>query len=76
MASNFDALKHLNCQMQSSGVNIVETEAELSIFLKKLPLWRRRTGKDNLANFSLLDECVSGNEDDSVFGGTAIYQGN
>jgi len=72
MADIFDALNHLNCQMQGGGVNVIEAEEKLSAFRKKLPLWRRRTEKDNFANFPLLDECMSGIEDDSEVGGTVI----
>ena len=71
MADIFDAIDHLNCQMQGGGVNVIEAEEKLSAFQKKLPLWRRRT-EDNFANFPLLDECVSGIEDNSEVGGTAI----
>ena len=68
MADIFDALNHLNQQMQGGGVNIIETEENLRAFQKKLPLWKRRTENDNFANFPLLDDCVSKIEDVSGIG--------
>ena len=56
MADIFDALNHLNCQMQGGGVNVIGAEEKLSAFRKKLPLWKRRTERDNFMNFPLLDE--------------------
>jgi len=53
-------------------VNVIEAEEKPSAFQKKLPLWRRRTEKNNFVNFPRLEECVSGIEDDSEVGGTAI----
>ncbi|XP_054464244.1 protein FAM200C-like [Anoplopoma fimbria] len=66
IADIFDALNHLNRQMQGGGVNIIEAEENLNAFKKKLPLWKRRTENDNFANFPLLD--VSGIGDISVPG--------
>ena len=43
MADIFDALNHLNRQMQGGRVNIIEAEENLTPFKKKLPLWKRRT---------------------------------
>lgn len=68
MADIFNALNHLNQQIQGGGVNIIEAEENLRAFQKKLPLWKRRTEKDNFANFPLLDDCVSKIEDISVPG--------
>ena len=72
LADIFGALNHLNCQMQGGGVNIIEAEEKLCAFRRKLPLWRRRTENNNFANFSLLDECVSGIEDENEVGGTGV----
>uniref|UniRef100_UPI00358F285B neutral amino acid transporter 9-like n=1 Tax=Myxine glutinosa TaxID=7769 RepID=UPI00358F285B len=58
--------------MQGGGVHVIESEEKLSAFRKKLPLWMRRTENANFVSFSLLDECVSGIEDESEVGGTAI----
>ncbi|XP_073529659.1 protein FAM200C-like [Phyllobates terribilis] len=63
MGDIFAALNHLNQQMQGGGVNIMEAEENLKAFQKKLPLWKRRTENNNLANFPLLDDCVSKIED-------------
>ncbi|KAF2345157.1 protein of unknown function DUF4371 [Trinorchestia longiramus] len=54
MADIFDALNHLNQQMQVGGVNIIEAEENLRSFQKKLPLWKRGTENDTFANFPLL----------------------
>ena len=59
MADIFNALNHLNVQMQGGGVNIIEAEEHLKAFQMKIPLWKRRTENDNFANFPLLDDCVS-----------------
>jgi hypothetical protein len=72
MADIFDALNHLNRQMQGGGVNIIEAEENLKAFKKKLPLWKRRTENDNFANFPLLDDCVSKIEDVSGIGDISV----
>ena len=72
MADIFDALNHLNQQMQGGGVNIIEAEENLRAFQKKLPLWKRRTENDNFANFPLLDDCVSKIEDVSGIGDISV----
>ncbi|XP_045113670.1 protein ZBED8-like [Portunus trituberculatus] len=72
MADIFDALNHLNQQMQGGGVNIIEAEENLKAFQKKLPLWKRRTENDNFANFPLLDDCVSKIEDVSGIGDISV----
>lgn len=72
MADIFAALNHLNQQMQGGGVNIIEAEENLKAFQKKLPLWKRRTENDNVANFPLLDDCVSKIEDVSGIGDISV----
>ncbi|XP_069563784.1 protein FAM200C-like [Brachyistius frenatus] len=72
MADIFDALNHLNRQMQGGGVNIVEAEENLNAFKTKLPSWKRRTENDNFANFPLLDDCVSKIEDVSGIGDISV----
>ncbi|KAJ8393023.1 hypothetical protein AAFF_G00069270 [Aldrovandia affinis] len=72
MGDIFDALNHLNRQMQGGGVNIIEAEENLKAFQKKLPLWKRRTENDNFANFPLLDDCVSKIEDVSTIGDISV----
>ena len=72
MADIFDALNHLNQQMQGGGVNIIDAEENLRSFQKKLQLWKRRTENDNFANFPLLDDCVSKIEDVSAKGDISV----
>ena len=72
MANIFNALNNLNQRMQGGGVNIIEAEENLRAFKKKLPLWKRRTEKDNFANFPLLDDCVSKLEDVSGIGDISV----
>ncbi|CAI9735019.1 Hypothetical predicted protein [Octopus vulgaris] len=57
MADIFEALNHLNRQMQGGGVNIIEAEENLKAFKEELPLWKRRTENDNFANSPLQDDC-------------------
>lgn len=59
------ALKH---RIFSGGVNIMEVEENLKTFQKKLPLRKRQTKNNKFANFPLLEDCVSKNEDVSGIG--------
>ncbi|KAM5138165.1 protein FAM200C-like [Mantella aurantiaca] len=68
----FAALNHLNKQIQGGGVNIIEAEENLKAFQIKLPLWKQRTENDNVANFPLLDDCVSKIEDVSGIGDISV----
>lgn len=68
MAIIFDALNHLNKQMQGSGVNIIEAAENLKAFQKKLPLCKRRTQNDYFANFLLVDDCASKVKDEFWIG--------
>lgn len=72
MADIFNALNHLNQQMQGGEVNIIEAEENLKAFRIKLPLWKRRIENDNFANFPLLDDCVTKIEDVSGIGDISV----
>ena len=62
MADIFDGLNQLNRQMHGGVVNIIEAEENRNAFKKKLPLWKRRTENENLANFPLLEDCLNKKE--------------
>ena len=61
MIDIFDALNHLNRQMQGGEVNIIKAEENLKAFKKNATFME--TENDNFANFPLLDDCVSKIED-------------
>ena len=78
MADIFGALNHLIQQMQCGGVKIIEVEEHLKAMettmerRKKIELWKRRTENNNVANFPLLDDCTSENEDVSGNGDISV----
>ncbi|XP_056138432.1 protein FAM200C-like [Lampris incognitus] len=64
--------KEMGSEFEGGGVNIIEAEENLKAFKIKLPLWKRRTENDNVANFPLLDDCVSKIEDMSGIGDISV----
>ncbi|GLV20116.1 hypothetical protein CBL_21336, partial [Carabus blaptoides fortunei] len=59
LADIFSQLNELNISLQGFGVNTITAREKLSAFISKLSVWIKRVGKNNFANFPLLEEIVS-----------------